>query len=213
MGIMMLACGLGLYGFAIFHIFAHSFYKAYAFLSTGKLVEESKKVSLSITQHSTINTTLIGISCVALIVVSAFIDRGDYLQIVTYVVILLLGFLQNLPSISNLSFRRLETLGKILITLLLGTTTYIGIEYLLNENLRLGSVIPDGMAQQLNLGTRLTISVLIFTMFFVSFVLSKKLMYPDSAFLQRLYVYFRNGGYLGLRSSVFMSRLLSKTIS
>lgn len=40
MGFMILECGLGLYDLAFLHLFAHSMYKAYAFLSAGDTVGE-----------------------------------------------------------------------------------------------------------------------------------------------------------------------------
>jgi NAD(P)H-quinone oxidoreductase subunit 5 len=42
MGFMMLQCGLGAFALAILHIVAHSLYKAYAFLSSGSIVQLSK---------------------------------------------------------------------------------------------------------------------------------------------------------------------------
>ena len=39
MGFMLLECGLGLYELALLHLIAHSFYKAYAFLSSGEAVQ------------------------------------------------------------------------------------------------------------------------------------------------------------------------------
>ncbi len=42
MGFMMLQCGLGAFALAILHIVAHSLYKAYAFLSSGSIVQMSK---------------------------------------------------------------------------------------------------------------------------------------------------------------------------
>ena len=38
MGFLLLECGLGLYGFAVLHLVAHSLYKAHAFLSAGSAV-------------------------------------------------------------------------------------------------------------------------------------------------------------------------------
>ncbi|MBI3567784.1 MAG: NADH-quinone oxidoreductase subunit L [Gemmatimonadetes bacterium] len=40
MGFMLLECGLGAYGLALLHLVAHSLYKAHAFLSSGRAVEE-----------------------------------------------------------------------------------------------------------------------------------------------------------------------------
>jgi NAD(P)H-quinone oxidoreductase subunit 5 len=42
MGFMMLQCGLGAFSLAVLHIVAHSLYKAYAFLSSGSVVQAAK---------------------------------------------------------------------------------------------------------------------------------------------------------------------------
>lgn len=41
MSLMLIQCGLGLYGFALLHMVAHSLYKAYSFLSAGQTVQRS----------------------------------------------------------------------------------------------------------------------------------------------------------------------------
>jgi len=43
MGFMLLECGLGLYELAFLHLVAHSLYKAYAFLSAGEAVLDSRR--------------------------------------------------------------------------------------------------------------------------------------------------------------------------
>lgn len=50
MGLMLVECALGLYELALLHLFAHSFYKAYAFLNSGDAVNESLRRSV-IAQH------------------------------------------------------------------------------------------------------------------------------------------------------------------
>lgn len=42
MGFMLLECGLGLYELALLHVITHSFYKAYAFLSAGDTVYQTR---------------------------------------------------------------------------------------------------------------------------------------------------------------------------
>jgi NAD(P)H-quinone oxidoreductase subunit 5 len=42
MGFMLLECGLGAYGLALLHLVAHSLYKAHAFLSSGRAVEQQQ---------------------------------------------------------------------------------------------------------------------------------------------------------------------------
>lgn len=47
MGFMLLECGLGLYELALLHLIAHSFYKAYTFLSSGDAVQHYLQESLA----------------------------------------------------------------------------------------------------------------------------------------------------------------------
>jgi NAD(P)H-quinone oxidoreductase subunit 5 len=46
MGFMLLECGLGLYELALLHLLAHSLYKAYAFLTAGEAVVETRRRQL-----------------------------------------------------------------------------------------------------------------------------------------------------------------------
>lgn len=46
LGFMMIQCGIGLYSFALFHMIAHGFYKAHAFLSTPLVLKENKARSI-----------------------------------------------------------------------------------------------------------------------------------------------------------------------
>ncbi|MGB7754735.1 MAG: NADH-quinone oxidoreductase subunit L [Salinisphaera sp.] len=43
MGFMLMECGLGLYDLALLHLLAHSFYKAYSFLTAGEIVATSAR--------------------------------------------------------------------------------------------------------------------------------------------------------------------------
>ncbi len=44
MGFMMFQCGLGAFALALFHILAHSLYKAYAFLYSGNVISEASRL-------------------------------------------------------------------------------------------------------------------------------------------------------------------------
>jgi NAD(P)H-quinone oxidoreductase subunit 5 len=47
MGLMLLECGLGAWSVALLHLLAHSFYKAYSFLSAGRTVERHVQVRMT----------------------------------------------------------------------------------------------------------------------------------------------------------------------
>lgn len=76
-GFMLAQCGLGAYTFAIIHLFAHSLYKAHAFLNSGTAVSTWKVASL--TRATT--TVSVGVRLVAwmacLAVVSAIAHLGS----------------------------------------------------------------------------------------------------------------------------------------
>lgn len=48
MGFMLMVCGFGVYSAAILHLVAHSFYKAYALLSSGSVVDQEKAEYISL---------------------------------------------------------------------------------------------------------------------------------------------------------------------
>ncbi len=69
MGFMLLECGLGAYGLALLHLVAHSLYKAHAFLSSGRAVEQ--QLTRRMTPPTTPTTGLqwaIGAASAALVV-------------------------------------------------------------------------------------------------------------------------------------------------
>ncbi len=47
MGFMLLECGLGAYSLALLHLIAHSLYKAHAFLSSGRVVEQQTRRAMA----------------------------------------------------------------------------------------------------------------------------------------------------------------------
>lgn len=47
MGFMLLECGLGAYSLALLHLIAHSLYKAHAFLSSGRVVEQHTRRAMA----------------------------------------------------------------------------------------------------------------------------------------------------------------------
>ena len=205
MGMMMFACGLGAYSIALFHIFAHSFYKAYAFLSTGKLVEESKKLGLHIKTPSTVTMVVAGTLGLSAIAAAASYGQGQYLPAATYGAVIMLGFFQNLTSSRGSVSSVLRTLAPIAGSVLIAMTLYAGIEYSLNRYLE--EFVPSTFSSPFDRYTLSTISVGAFTVYLGSFVLASRLMNINTPFLERTYMYLRNGGYLGLKSSVLLAEI------
>jgi NAD(P)H-quinone oxidoreductase subunit 5 len=205
MGMMMLACGLGLYSIALFHILAHSFYKAYAFLSTGKLVEESKKNELKSIKPRMLMIATVGLVALSAIIFSNLYLQGKYLPIVTYCSILLLGLFQSFELQQNSSYLPLKTIGKIMITMGLAITLYTAIELTLNMHF----VDESPLLENTEFFTyeSLALSLLSFLMFFGSHLLSVRLKNLNTPFLQRIYLNLKNGFYSEVRSTMFLSRV------
>ncbi len=71
MGFMMLQCGLGAFALAVLHIVAHSLYKAYAFLSSGSIVEIRKAAWVPTERPAAHPVALIGTLLAAIVLTSA----------------------------------------------------------------------------------------------------------------------------------------------
>lgn len=71
MGFMMLQCGLGAFSAALLHIVAHSLYKAYAFLSSGSVLETAARIQQVPPAFTSIPRSL------AALVVSAIVAAGS----------------------------------------------------------------------------------------------------------------------------------------
>ncbi len=115
MGLMMFTCGLGAYSIALFHIIAHSLYKAYSFLSTGYLVEESKKIKSFPFRQTGLIFILFYLIGLTLVWGGSFFSEGQYTIQLTYLAILFLGLAQNI----RISQRRLNTEDLIFLILVL----------------------------------------------------------------------------------------------
>ena len=71
MGFMLLECGLGAYGLALLHLVAHSLYKAHAFLSSGRAVEQQLLRRMTpAPAHATATHWALGALAAALVVIA-----------------------------------------------------------------------------------------------------------------------------------------------
>jgi NAD(P)H-quinone oxidoreductase subunit 5 len=191
MGIMMLCCGLGAYSLALFHIVAHSFYKAHAFLSTGELVEESKKLKHA--EPHPFPLRLVGLSFVGLLAILAswFLWNGDYVAYVTYVVILLFGLNQSTHfSLRAASSSNIRFVSELILIFAVTSGVCIFIEYFLMT--QLGSSESGSWNNSLGQGLA---CVLAYGIFVFGFWLSSVLIQQKSKFSKNLYMLIWNGGY------------------
>lgn len=208
MGMMLFACGLGLYSFALFHILAHSFYKAYAFLSTGQQVEESRKTILPHERPSglylgTVTAIGLGTLCFGLL-----FEKGFYLPYFTYSAILFLGLSQNFGGLSLRTFTSLVG-SKIGLILAGSVALFVMIEVQISHFL--SSLVPSihssldwNAPQALMCG----FSYLVFA---CGLWLTAYLPYAESTLMKRVYSYFWNGGYFSAYSSRYLESFYGKS--
>ncbi len=194
MGIMMFSCGLGSFSLALFHIVAHSFYKAHAFLTTGLLVEESKKIKFSHTPPSAKFITLASLCSLLLVVLGVSLMDGSHVAYFTYAAVLLLGLAQNV-SLSGRQFRRMGFLFFAGLTMVFSAAAALSgvIESIIFN--RLGSIIPIVWGTDLGHAHQWITCLFTFLIFVFGFGLSGLLIQPQGRVLQRIYVYLWNGGY------------------
>jgi NAD(P)H-quinone oxidoreductase subunit 5 len=202
MGLMMLACGFEAYSLALFHIVAHSFYKAHSFLSTGNMVEESKKsAGLGFVEsfQSITAKILLGF---AVIGAGALYHNGEYLVYSTYVSVLLLGLTQltNLsqaPKKESLFFMvRLSGL------LVVSSAIWFLAEYLLHTSIKNLVTVGESAAKA---GIMTCLSVYI--IFSIGYVISEKMVHNMGKGRVKLYLFLWNGGYFQQLSSSLMKQM------
>lgn len=198
MGMMLFACGIGAYALALFHIIAHSFYKAHAFLSTGDLIEENKRLSLPLRPLGRLYR-LLAIACgAALLALVARWEANTWIATAAYLVVLELALLQGLASLTGGPRSIARTLG----ILLLATVLYVAIE----AGLRSWTAAELSRVPGANpwILSAVALSYLIFAS---GFWLSSELMRAESPWLRKLYVNLWNDGHFGVRSSHLLSRI------
>lgn len=200
MGMMMFACGIGAYSFALFHILAHSFYKAYAFLSTASVIEENKQISLPSAPLSAGSRVLVLLSAGMALAVGMWWQEGRYLAGFLYASVLSLGLAQSLSSLRHgTAFLRITVTGTVLLAVLVFISLETGLKALTAEELTSFLVPLDHV--------KVVASALSLAIFAVGFWLANELMAPTSERSRRLYVALWNDSYLGTRSSAWLNRV------
>ena len=209
MGVMMVACGLGAYSLALFHIITHSFYKAHAFLSTGFLVEESKKVKFNHSKPSISFLILGAFTGYLFITLGAFSNESQYIAYLTYISILMLGFVQNI-DFGEKSFLKMGT--KFFVMLFSIFILSLGLcfifELYIHEKLK--PLTPLLWGEDRSSLLQIAACYVSYTIFVFGLGLSALLIESKGVFSHRLYLYFWNGGYFSQMSSVVFNRFHSK---
>jgi NAD(P)H-quinone oxidoreductase subunit 5 len=206
MGMMLFACGLQLYGVALFHILVHSFYKAHAFLSTGSLIEEKNMVSLKLKSPPNALITVMILASYIIIFFSPDVFGSKTQSIITYASVLSLGLLQNyasMPKSLQLGFR---PYGLIFVILAIASIGYVSLDSIISKQLArsyLGS-----LSIQTNPISSLS-KFIAYSIFAIGFYLSTTITRNHSKIAKRLYFVFWNGAYF----NHYFTRLLHNKAS
>ena len=193
MGMMMFACGVHAYSFALFHIVAHSFYKAYAFLTTGTLVEERKYDVLEFSPLGTGFVTSAVIVIFSIVLFANFWQSGIYLPSSTYLAVILIGLLQAGQG----SHPSKYFYGIIGTSIVCAFGIYIVLESTLSsfvsiQNSSEPNIIVNGIA---------------LIIFASGLFLSRFIMMSKTKSAQILYMFLWHDSYLGVRSNRILSRI------
>lgn len=199
MGLMVFACGLGAYSIALFHIIAHSFYKAYAFLSTGDLVLESKKSALRLAPLGLGYSVLVTGLALSIFAVGVKYDGGTNLAYFTYAGLLVLAVMQCVVALPSQNFSRLRFFGTIAGWLTLATAIYAAIETYVGT--RMTGFVADTLDTTTVTSPMCIVSAISLVIFGVGFYLAGKLYRADSDWSRRLYMTLWNGSYFGQKST------------
>jgi NAD(P)H-quinone oxidoreductase subunit 5 len=209
MGVMMVSCGLGAYSLALFHIIAHSFYKAHAFLSIGFLVEESKKVKFN---HSkpTISILILGaLVGYLLITLGTVYFEKQYIAYFAYTAILMLGFVQSF-DFGKQSFGKIGINFFVILFFILIFS--LGICFIFESFLheKLAAFTPMTWGENGNSSLQVVACYISYTIFVIGLGLSELLIESKNVFTHKLYLYFWNGGYFAQRTSSIFNQSTSK---
>lgn len=194
MGLMMFLIGLGAFSLALYHLIAHSIYKAHAFLATGSLISESKKAHIK--WHTPSKTSALAAinAGFLVIVVGVVASSGKYLPVFTYAAILLLSFSHNSFRTRHIP-RSNQILGMTCNIFLVAASiaVYLLIESTLASYLQ--HTLPSFKPLDQSNYWKVPLATLSFSLFSCGFWLTIQLKNPKSSFLKKLYFRLWNGNY------------------
>lgn len=208
MGIMLFACGLGAYGIALFHIVAHSFYKSHAFLSTGQIIEESKKTNFKLQAPPPALVLVVAILGAALLVLGYFLAAGKYLALFAYASVMIIALAQSYCRVPQARFDTGMVYGSIALLLCFGLVCYALVDIGLAHFLA-GTVPSLEISHQITKANVFFIALAL-GIFVATFYTAGQLMNPRTPFFKRLYVHIWNGGYFTPLTHRWLSRFTDK---
>lgn len=203
MGLMIFACGLGAYSIALFHIIAHSFYKAYAFLSTGDLVVESKKAALQLAPFGAWYSALATVVGLSVLGYGVVYQDGTHFSYFAYAGLLIIALMQCVVALPKTDFSRIRYFASIAGMMFLAVAIYAGIEFYVNT--RMENIVADTL-EVVTIGSPIfAVAAASLVIFGIGFHLAGRLYRPSDAFSRRLYVSLWSGNYFGQKSSKVLS--------
>ena len=207
MGIMIYACGIGLYSIALIHIIAHSLYKSHAFLSTGNIINESNLRPFKPRKWQDSEMNLILMISVAFVCIGAMNMSSAYLSLSIYGAVLLLGFLECWRSTYDHQKLSIKIIVFLTLSLFIGFLFYVTLESYLVSNAigftTLANVAITSLHKWLLAST--------FLVFTFGFVLKQKLRNKDVPWASNLYYFLHNGAYLNQHlNRIFLSTMKGK---
>ena len=201
MGMMLFACGLGAYGVALLHIFAHSFYKAHAFLSTGGLVDEARKAGFKLRPIGLFGI-LLGIGgALAFAYFSFEFENGGRFPYFIYGAVLWLGLVQNTGR-SSVGYSYIRVWSVILVLMLVAVGLYGLVEHGLGQYL---SEVAPASPSVSGLSPYSISSLIALGLFCLGLLLTRSLQ-RGSSLSRRLYAFLLNGGYFSAASDRFFEK-------
>ncbi len=191
LGFMMIQCGLGLYTLALFHIIAHGFYKAHAFLSTGTILEEVKAP-----QRKLSNVGLaISYAFATLLVFTGLNVHSDSVGLSStlwiYFGILALAITQVIGSRTEFYSGIAKNFLGCSAYLLAGFGIYAAFEYFGVTSL--SGVMPTRVDID---GVWISSVVVVFSLFTLGIYFAKRMQNLSEPGGRRLWMFFWNGGYI-----------------
>lgn len=199
MGLMIFACGIGAYSIALFHIIAHSFYKAYAFLSTGDLIVESKKSSLRPAPFGALYSILVTGLALGILAAGVNYAGGTHVAYFTYGGLLVIALMQGVVSLPGENFSRLRFFGSIAGLLALATIIYAAIETYVGA--RMAGIVADTLDATTWTSPMFIVSATALVIFGIGFYLAGKIYRADSNWSRSLYMTLWNGNYFSQKST------------
>ena len=182
LSLMLFSFGLGAYSLAMFHIIAHSFYKAYTFLTTASVVKETriKPFAVSLPKKSS-KFLILASSLLFPWLAINFLDPSK-LAYAIYGFVILIGFTQASP----LRFST-DSQAKIWLffCLFISLGSYSIFELLLTESL--SDSLPGHSLTAVTLKEQLTAITLSCIIFSSGLLLSERLVDPVTSWQKKLY--------------------------